>query len=131
MGEERKELGYSDVFLTPLLRVALRGVWRSRCDVNGKRSCELQNMGLLEKYIWSKCTGIPRGVVVVSLHDDRIIKQALGKGRPGFANEGASGQQPTLFSTEGPLAGVSQDGVDDLQWENGNILRLAFLQSMK
>jgi hypothetical protein len=135
MGEERNELGYSDVFLTPLLTAVLGGERQGCCgfsaDVNGKRSCELQSMGLLEKCIWSKCTRIPRGVVAASLYDDRIIKQALGKGRPGFANEGASDQQPTLFSTEGPLAGVSQDSVNDLQWENRNILRLGFLRSMK
>jgi hypothetical protein len=44
-------------------------------------------MGLLEKYFWFKCTWIPRVVVETSLYDDRIIKQALGKRQPRFANE--------------------------------------------
>ena len=73
---------------------------------------------MLEKCFWPKCTRNPRGVVAatVSLYDDRIIKQVLGKWQPGFANEGAGGQQLALFSIEWILqvAGFSQDDVDDL-----------------
>jgi hypothetical protein len=137
VGEERKELRDLNVFLTPPPRVALMGKrqsgrgLRSSPDVNGKRPSELQIMELLKKYFWSKCTGIQTEVVATSLYGDRIIKQALGKRQPGFANECAGRQHPTLFSTKRPLAGLSQDDVDDLQWESGNIPRLVFLQFMK
>jgi hypothetical protein len=135
VGEGRKELGDSDVFLAPLQRVVLGGERQSRrgyaINVNGKRPCELQNMVLLEKRFWSKGTGAPRGVIVASLYGNRIIKQALGKRQPGFANEGASGQHLMLFTIERPLAGHSQDDVNNLQWENRNVPGLGFLRLMK
>src|SRR6266702_1391604 len=93
-------------------------------------------MGLLEKCFRQECAGIPRGVGAAILYDDRIIKQVPGNREPGFADEGAGDQHLSFCSTQAqrPLAGLSQDPVNDLQWESGenvSIPRRGFLRLMK
>ena len=134
VSEQNKEVGNLDAFLFPLRKVVLgreRQVRRALSkDANGKRPGEPKEMGSLEKCFRSKSSGTPLNDGRIGLGDDRMIEQALGKWQPGFADEGASSQHLSFFSPERPLAGLSQDNVDDLQWESGDIPRRGFLRLM-
>jgi hypothetical protein len=123
VSEKRKEVGNSHAFLTFLSDVGKER--EGRCgfvnDANGERPNECQKMGSTEKCFWSKCSGFPRSAGATALHDERMIKQAPDKWQPGFADEGASCQHLSFCSTQRPLAGFSQDFVDNFQWEKRDI----------
>jgi hypothetical protein len=136
VGEEKKEGGDSDSFLSTLWRVVLGKERQSRgfaTDENGKRPGESKKMGSLEECFRVKCSWTP---TAASVDGDITIQQAPGRWQPGFADEGASSQHLSFFSPERAQAGLfqdglSQDGVNDLKWENGSIPRRGSLRLTK
>jgi len=126
VNKEGKEVGKSHAFLIHHWNVAIgderQGGSGFIKDRNRKRPGEIQKMGLTEKFLWWKYPRRPRDIGTDIPYDDGMIKQAPGKWQPRFADKGASCQHLALCFPQWPVAGFSQDTVNDLQWENRETL---------